>query len=360
VYLSGPFHVSGPQHPIDVIEDYHSSVESLVFPTSLERFGTAGMFARGNALAGQNAVEHSTYIGLPLLLVLLLVLARYRRVGAVQLFSLMALGAWVITLGPFLHIGSTPHPSLKLPYDLLKHVPLINASIDLRYSLVMFVALAVVLAMGLDGLYCDGLFSVAKGWRGHLSGDGVGSPSARAGLCVALAVVGLLPLVPRLPYQSTSFGVPSIFTSASSPVQAGDVVLAYPLPVTFQNYANDQALLWQAESGTRFKLIGFRGAVAGPNHKPLVGAAEWLPPRQAERVLVWSLYGQINPPPLDAATAQAIRTFLARYHVDDVTIVPSGEPTAPVVAYFQAALRQPPANFGGTLVWSGVQQILAR
>jgi hypothetical protein len=359
VYLSGPFHVSGPQHPIYVIEDYHTTLESLVYPNSLERFGTAGMFARGNSLAGVNAVEHAVYLGVPLLCILALIVVRYRRVGVVQFLSLLALGSWVVTLGPFLYIGKTPHPEIRLPYDLIKHIPLINAGIDVRYSLIMYLAVAVVLAVGLDRLRADGLFAPGEGWRRRVAGPWTAAPRARAGLGVALAVIGLVPLVPKLPYTSTLFGVPSIFTAAGSPINNGDVVLSYPLPVGYQNYADDQALLWQAEAGVRFKLIGFRGAVAGPNHKPLLNAAVWLPPSTAEALLVWSLYGQPYPPPVfGPSTSRAIRAFLARYHVDDVTIVPSGVPTQTVISYFAAALGRPPSDFEGTYVWSGVQQLL--
>ena len=360
VYLKGPFHVSGPQHPIDVIEDYHTTLESLIFPNSLERFGTAGMFARGNSLAGVNAVEHAVSLGVPLICILVLIAVRYRRAGIVQFFSLVALGSWVVTLGPFLYVGKTPHPNLRLPYDLLKHIPLINAGIDVRYSLIMYLAVAVVLAVGLDRLVAEGLFAPGEGWRRRLGGPWTATPRARAGLGVALAVVGLVLLVPSLPYASTAFGVPSIFTATGSPISSGDVVLSYPLPVGYENYSNDQALLWQAEAGMRFNLIGFRGAVAGPDHRPLTGARVWLPPTTVEALLVWSLYGEPYPPPAyGPATSQMIRTFLARYHVDDITIVPSGVPTDQVVSYFTAALDRPPADFQGTYVWSGVQQMLA-
>ncbi len=360
VYLSGPFHVSGPQHPIVVIEDYHTTLESLIFPNSLERFGTAGTFARGKALAGANSVEHAVYLGAPLLCILLLIVVRYRRMGIVQLFSLVALGAWVVTLGPFLYIGMTPHSQIRLPYDLIKHIPLINAGIDVRYSLVMYLAVAVLLAVGLDRLRADGLFAPGAGWRQRLAGPWTATPRARTGLGVALAVIGLVPLVPSLPYTSTLFGVPSIFTAAASPVHNGDVVLSYPLPVGYGNYADDQALLWQAEAGMRFKLIGFRGAIAGPDHKPLIDAAIWLPPTVAEALLVWGLYGQPYPPPVfGPSTSQAIRTFLSHYHVDDITVVPSGVPTGPVISYFTAALGRPPSDFQGTYVWSGVPQLLA-
>jgi len=318
------------------------------------------MFARGNLLAGRNSVENAVYLGVPLICILVLIAVRYRKAGIVQLFSLLALGAWLVTLGPFLYVGLTPHTSIRLPYDLLKHIPLINAGIDVRYSLIMYLAVAVVMAVGLDRLVAEGLFAPGSGWRRRLAGPRTATPRARAGLGVALAVVGLVPLVPSLPYASTSFGVPAIFTASGSPISNGDVVLSYPLPVGYENYSNDQALLWQAEGGMRFKLIGFRGAVAGPGHKPLLNAGLWLPPTSVEALLVWSLYGQPYPPPVyGAATSRVIRTFLSRYHVDDITVVPSGAPTGTVTSYFTAALGRPPADFQGTYVWSGVQQMLA-
>jgi hypothetical protein len=78
-------------------------------------------------------------------------------------------------------------------------------------------------------------------------------------------------------------------------------------------------------------------------------------------LLVWGLYGQPYPPPVfGPSTSNAIRMFLASYHVDDVTVVPSGVPTATLISYFTAALGRPPSDFQGTYVWSGVPQLLAR
>jgi hypothetical protein len=219
----------------------------------------------------------------------------------------------------------------------------------------MYLAIAVVVAIGLDRLRSDGLFATREGRQSRPA-----DPRARAALCLAVAVVGLLPLFPRLPYRSTPFGVPAVFTAKQSPIADGDVVLSFPLPVGYIG-ANDQALLWQAAAGMRFKLIGFRGALAGNHHQPLVNAAVLLPPAQAEQVLLWGLYGQPTPPPpLDGSTSQAIRIFLARYKVDDVAIVPWGSTPKGVLAYFTAAFGLPPDNFQGTYVWSHVQQLLQR
>jgi len=150
-----------------------------------------------------------------------------------------------------------------------------------------------------------------------------------------------------------------LFTAANSPLASGSVVLSYPLPISWGG-DNDQVLLWQAAASMRFKLIAFRGAVAGPNHQPIRNAALLLLPQEAERVLVWGQYGKPKQPPTGAATTNEIRIFLRTYHVGAVTIVPSGPRTTAVMAYFQAALGVPPVEFAGSFVWPGVQDELAQ
>jgi hypothetical protein len=354
VYLRGPYHVAGPQHKLANLQRYHDTVESLIYPTILQRFGTSGMFATGNGLTANNPVEHTAYLGAPLVCLLVLGAIRFRHEGIVRLFCLVALGAWLVTLGPVLHVANSPYTAIKLPYQVIERIPLIDSGLDLRYSLLMYLAVSVVVAIGLDRLRREGLFVTRQGRQSRPTG-----PRARSAFCLAVAVVGLLPLVPRLPYQATPFGVPAVFTAKNSPITDGDVVLAFPLPVGYIG-SNDQALLWQAGAGMRFKLIGFRGALAGPQHEPLANAAVLLPPTQAEQVLLWGLYGSRSPgpPPLNAATSQAIRTFLALYKVDDLAVVPWGSTPKGVIAYFTAALGIAPEDFQGDYVWSRIQELL--
>jgi hypothetical protein len=133
------------------------------------------------------------------------------------------------------------------------------------------------------------------------------------------------------------------------------------LPIGYEGF-NDQALLWQAASGMRFKLIAFRGAVSDrTDSRPLRQAELLLPPYAAEKVLVYWLYGRPSPPPPnDAATAREIRIFLRRYHVGAVTVVRQGRPIGPVLAYFTAALGVRPVQFLGSDIWPDVQGDLRR
>ncbi len=364
VYFRGPYHISGPPHPVSELDQYHSYPASLIYPTSLQRFSLWGWLAKGMALVQKNGVEHTTYVGLTLLALLAFIILRCRKVGLVQLFSLLALGGWVVTLG-----RGKGH--VRLPFDLIVKIPIVNGALDLRYSYLMYFGIAVVLAVGLDRMRNEGIFAgLGAPRRAHArsrppTADSAGrrrlSPDlGRALACLVIAAVALLPLLPALPYPSTPSGVPALFTAADSPLRSGSVVLSYPLPISYEG-SNDQALLWQSAAKMRFKLISFRGAVAGPNSKPIQGANLLLPPYEAEQVLVWALYGKPAPPPANnASTARAIQIFLKTYDVDAVTVVHYGNETNLVLSYYQAALHTPPIDFQGAYIWPDVQQDLAR
>jgi hypothetical protein len=351
MYFAGPYHIKGAPHPVKLLSAYHSSVDSLFYPTGFERLHLGHWYARGLAISHGGGSEYTTYVGVPLLVLLAVILVRCRRSGLVILLTLVALAAWIITLGRRLYFGTIEHRSFLLPYYLLKDVPLINGALDLRYSLIMYLAIAVVLAVGLDHFRRDGIIGSRRPGRRW-------TERRRGGLTALVAIIALVPLVPNLPYTSTPAGVPVVFTAKDSPIADGDVVLCLPLPVGYEG-ANDQALLWQAVARMRFKLIGFRGAVPGPDHKPVRDAGLLLPPVQVEELLSWGLYGQPTPPPpLEETTLTLIRSFLSRYDVGSVVIVPSGGNSLAVIPYFTDALQVAPVDFGGAYVWPHIQSDL--
>ncbi len=366
VYFFGPYHVSGPPHPIAELEAYESSFGSLIFPTNLQRIGFGSWLAKGMALTLQNGVESTTYLGIPLLVFLAFLVIRCRRVAHVQLFSLVAVGAWVITLG-------AERRGIKLPYDLIARIPLLNGALDLRYSFLIYLGVSIIVAVGLDRMRREGVLTgLGRRRPAPVAADQApGYPEslppwsrrqlARSLGCLGIAALALAPLFPALPYSSTSPGVPALFTAANSPLRSGSVVLSYPLPIGYEGF-NDQALLWQAAARMRFKLIAFRGAVSNrAGGKPLRDAALLLPPYAAEKVLLYYFYHRPSPPPPnDAATAKEIRTFLVRYDVGAVTVVPQGRPVRKVIAYFEAALGVPPVTFHEAYIWPHVQQDLRR
>jgi hypothetical protein len=356
VFFRGPYYISGPPHP--GLQVYHSHVLSLIYPTTLQRIGLGSWGLRGNDLAA-NSVERADYLGVTLLCLLAFILVRFWRDGRIQLFTLVAMVAWSITLGRFLYIGLTPHPGIKLPYNLLWNLPVLDGAIDVRYSFAMYLAVSVILAVGVDRLRGEGLVAHRTPRMHRQQTVGRRLRIRTAGVTAAI-IIALVPLIPAVPYTSTRTTTPPVFTSATSPVGHGEVVLSYPVPVFYEG-TNDQALLWQAAGKMRFKLIGFPDAIANAEHHPLLGAGLLVAPEQTEDLLVWGLYGEPSPPPPDnALTRGEIRTFLARYHVGAVTVVPGGEHWQTVIRYFTAALGVPPRHFGQTLIWPRVQDELAR
>jgi hypothetical protein len=354
MYFDGPYHVSGAPHPVSLLAArYYGSVLSLVYPTAFQRFTLGHWLARGTSLSHGGDSEYTTYLGIPLLVLLGLIVVRFRRVGVVQLLTLVAVAAWTVTLGEVLHVGLNPHDSIRLPYALLRRVPLVDGALDLRYSLIMYLAVSVVVAVGLDRFRAgDARPAAGTRSRPRRSRHGI--------LGLVIVAVALLPLVPAIPFASSPVHTPAAFTSEQSPIADGDVVLSFPLPVGYIGF-DDQALLWQAEADMRFKLIGFRGAVPGPDHRAIRNAALLLAPLPAEQLLSWALYGApAPPPPADAATYAAIRTFLGRYRVGAVSVVPPGAHWPAVLRYFTAALDTAPVDFHGTYVWAHVQSDLQR
>jgi hypothetical protein len=355
MYFEGPYHVSGPPHPVSLLSNYYSTVLGLIYPTPFQHFTLGHWLVRGEALTQGGNSEYTTYLGIPLLVLLAVIGVRFWRVGLVQLFMLAAFLAWVVTLGGSLYYRVPGKPGMTLPDNWLQKIPLIQGALDLRYSLAMYLAVAVVVAVGLDRFRRDGFLPVRTAplhARQRMR--------SRGAWCAVLAAAALVLYIPALPYKTGVPAVPTLFTAKDSPIRKGSVVLAYPLPVAYIGF-NAQLLLYQAQADMRFKLIGFRGAVAGAHNKPVRDEALLLPPLQAELLLTWALNGSpAPPPPADAATYAAIRTFLTRYHVGAVTSIPVWPHSATVVAYFTAALHTPPVLFQGNDVWPDVQADLAR
>jgi len=120
---------------------------------------------------------------------------------------------------------------------------------------------------GAEGLFAPG------GWRRRLGAlDGHAPRPSRVG--VALAVVGWCCWY-RAFLCLDGVRVPSIFT-ATGRRSAAATSSCLTATGGYENYSNDQALLWQARRDA-FQLDRLSGRVAGPDHRPLTGAAYGCP-----------------------------------------------------------------------------------
>jgi hypothetical protein len=185
-----------------------------------------------------NDVERGTYLGLPILVVV--VLFGYRRgrtaagrflLAAFVLAALAALGSWLTVYGERV---------ITLPWIHLAQLPLFENVIAIRLSMYSALAAAVMAAM----------------WAASTS-----DPRWLRVLLPGLAVLALVPNValrewagPNVPtlVSSTPPHIPAFFGNGRyrDCLREGEIVLAFP----FGSRGN--SLIWQAQAGFWFRLAG--------------------------------------------------------------------------------------------------------
>ncbi len=316
-----------------------------VVPSLNQQFAPRSLAAIGSKFVSADLAENGTYLGIPLLVVLAGAAVRFRRCGVVIFALAMAVAAWVLSLGPRLVID-THQTSFRLPFTVFPHVPILDAVIAARFALLVDLFVALALAVTVDRL----AFVVVerKGRHARRPGAAAAAAPAPGWLAVGvLSVVALLPLVPRWPYESVPTGIPAFFSSpALQRIAPGSVALTYPYPV----YPEDQAMLWQAASAMRFRLIGGYALTAGAMGAATSSAPPLVPPAVTATLTGDWLGVSQGPPPAPAQT----RAFLQRYHVSTVLVYDGGSEPAAVLALFGAALG-PPDVTGEITAWFGVQ-----
>ena len=196
-------------------------------------------------------------IGLPLLVVVVATIVVYQRVALVRVLAALLVCAWVWALGTRLMDGAVPS-RVPLPFALLAHRAIFQDVVAPRLTLYAALAVGALTAIGIDR------------WlrRAVLKSRG---PTTV--LCASAVLVGLFGLV----YISPASGVgvvaiapsPTATEGALAAVPTGSVVLAYPFP----RYPDDEAMLWQAQAGFRFSLLGGYAYQQNPQQKALKASA---------------------------------------------------------------------------------------
>ena len=198
---------------------------TLAFPTRVAAIGgsAAQHFLPSAATV---SAEDGLYVGLPLLAIVLLVaLTRWRRPGS-RFLVLAFVAAVVATLGSDLRVRG--HSLFPLPWRLVRDAPLFDNVIPGRFALYVALAGALIAALWAAG------------------------PRFSRALRVLLTVAAVAALVPAVwrGYWHEHPRRPAFYAQRLDRVclRKDDTVLLLPPP--FRN----AGLLWQAESGYRFRL----------------------------------------------------------------------------------------------------------
>ena len=282
VQFFGPLRQHGSPFTPDF---FKNDLSSFVVPSSYLLFHTSASAAAALRYQGR-LPEYLGYLGWPLIVVLLLAaIAGWRRLP-IRAAAVACAALTVFSLGGTLLFGGHEHPAIKLPWYWLEGLPLLNAALPDRFSIIADGAGAVLLAFAVDAarpafaaFAARRLPRLAVGWR----------PAAVVMSGVLLAV---LPIVPKpLPAADVTAPPPgwsAAFAALRLPASAS--VLVVPIPMsTFT-----EPLRWQADTGAPGSLVG--GYFIGPawnGHSYTDGNG--TPPAALELNAIWT-YSQAGLP----------------------------------------------------------------
>jgi hypothetical protein len=246
---------------------------------------------------GETSIEVTSYLGWPLLVLLVVVVALRWRDVPTRVAALVGLTGFVFSLGER-YAGDAHQP---LPYALMAHLPGFDSVIRPRFSLITLVAVIWIVATELDRL-----------WTRPRHAERI--------IGIGLIAASLIPLIPR-DYQASHVTVPRFFrSSAVKALPAGAPVLVLPVPGPA---SDDRAMAWQAAAAFRFKL--YSGYAVHPRADK-VGAIQ--PTRTP--LYVWAEavgWGEDPPTAARAAALAELHRIGIRY-----VVVPDGLPQSAELA----------------------------
>jgi hypothetical protein len=317
VQFTGPHRVRGAvQRPDVAVTD----LLGFVVPGFGQALRTAGNLATFRSFTGPG-VELGGYLGLPMVVLALVLLVRYRREALPRFCVLLALLVAVASLGPHLHVRGR-NTGVILPWRLMQNLPVTEQILPSRLSEFVLLLLAVALAWWLDRCLRAGV----------------------AARLLSLGVTGLVLAflwpVPTAP--SAVLATPRFFTSSAVHVlPAGAPVLVVPYPWSGQA----GAMTWQARSGYRFRLVGGYFTGEEQDGHRLFNA----PPEALNLTLIALVQGKVGPADV-SARLPAARAELARLGVRAVVLGPCAHRGAVRAALIEL-LGRPPAPVADVEIW---------
>jgi hypothetical protein len=338
--FDGPQHFTGP--PFSSTNPYHNDLLSFLVPGPLQRV-SLGMSSLGSRLASRSGLsEADGYIGVPVLILTGILAFRSRRSPRTQLAVVLLFVAALLSLGPHLAIdGRLTH--IPLPFWLLDRLPLVNSILPGRISLEVDACLAAVIAFGLDDMRRAPVGRRSGSARGRWTRRG---SAVIAGVTLAVLVATQLPLWPDSYAGQPAVSLPGTITRA---VPSGEpVAITYP----YDTWATNEPMLWQAEDGFNFRLLGGYGYLSELGHPSLVpsimsppGTQQFLASQEGV-----SIFGPALPvsPTLVATT----RSTVSRYDIRLVIVDRSMSGSGPVMELFNEALGPPELSAGQFSMWA--------
>jgi hypothetical protein len=310
------------------IAHYRATLPAFVTPSSDLLFHTRAS-AAALAHSPQPQGVYLAYLGWPLIILLAAVAVFYWRLLKVRVAAVTFLVLEVFSLGGHGFAVSGIHiPASLLPWYWLQGLPVVNAALPYRFSIVAAGAAAAVLAFSLDQV--RSLAPNRTGWR---------NPAL---ISPAIAALAILPLVP-LPYPGLRAApLPNGWQAAFARLQLppGARVLVVPVPYS----QIPQPLRWQAVSGEPGSIIG--GIFIGVNRhgQPMRGGQAARTKTSAYVDALWAGSSGVQAPaPSD------IRADLAAWRPAAVVAVTNR--ASPLGRFLSGVFGRPAYQVGRVLAW---------
>lgn len=311
--FSGPQQLHSPPQPANF---FVTDVTNVVVPTHVQAIS----WIEHPKWTG-NMSEWDGYLGVAAISIVALVAWRLRARLDVLVAVLVLVGVLVLSLGPHLHFNGRD-TGVPLPWSLVDHVPLVNGMLPSRLMLHVDLLVALLAAL---------LLEAAMVARGRAFGVASGL------LIVALVATWF----PRLPFPSTAPANPAFFRAAGSEVIPADsVVLIAP----FQQLYPAEPMLWQAETGMRFRMPQGYFLVPGPDGKASYGA-----PLSAVSFAMLSIQAGTEVRVTPQLRTEVLGDLMAR-RVETVVVGPMPEQER-MVSFFGDVFSNPGVDRDGVHYW---------
>jgi hypothetical protein len=299
--LSAPFlafQYLGPDKVQDVHPDnvYVNDLLNFFVPTHVTEISPTVALNISGHFTG-NGSEQGAYIGIPLAIFVVLAVYLARRRLLTWVAVAVASGAGLLSMGPTVHVLGHVSP-LKLPDDLLQHMPLFHNLLPDRFASMMTLGVALVVALGLNELKSLRAAAGTTGW--------------------AVVAVGLATILPTTNFPAAGSPLYTAFVSGlSCPTATSARTSGHPPVALLVPAVNEMDLRWQAESKFCFVMPSDTG-MTGTNSSY----------RQGLGILFTLGDPSLPMPPVNPAARAEAAQEIARFGINEIMVGPEN-PTSP-------------------------------
>jgi hypothetical protein len=346
--IAGPDHITGSDWAQVSTNSLNRILFSIAEPRSAVLRLPFGGYLGPSGLSGG-------YLGLAAILVAVAAAIFVRRPLSRLCLVVIVFAEWA-SIGSYHRLAGLDGAVSWVPsiWRLVKNVPVLDQATPQNFSAIAVFAVTVSAALLLDQV-----------WRSRTGEPVQGVPAwaTRAvlatGSAVVIAAAMVLPwlLDWPMPYTTVSVATPAPVSRLLAGVPSNAVVLFYPYPSS----ALDSALIWQAESGMRFRVAGGRGITAGPGGAAEHGLEAGTPAGMLSALSTYyTPHGNLNLPAMPtAAVISQMRQALRHWQVTEIVMAGGGRDPGYAKQWLTTVMGAPPHLTDGLWVWTDVPQLIS-